>query len=93
MNIAIAVLVIVVVLALLIRSRRDERASLPPARDPVPTSGKSDETIRQLLRSGRKIDAIKHHRQQYGTGLKEAKEAVERMERETRDLRRKTTDV
>ena len=65
-------------------------ASLP--RDPtsLPSSENPDDSTRELLRSGRKIEAIKHHRQQYGTGLKEAKEAVERMERETRGLRRKT---
>jgi ribosomal protein L7/L12 len=90
MKIAIAVLVIGFVLVLLTRARNSERASLPPARGPLPIPGKPDEVIRQLLHSGRKIEAIKQYRQQYGTGLKEAKEAVERMERETRDLRRKT---
>ncbi len=90
MKIAIAVLVIVVVLALLTRGRRDERASLPRGPSSLPSSQNSDDIIRELLRSSRKIEAIKHYRQQYGTGLKEAKEAVERMERETRGLRRKT---
>ena len=90
MKIAIAVLVIGFVLALLTRARSNERTSLPPARGPRPTSGKRDEIIRELLRSGRKIEAIKHYRQQYGTGLKEAKEAIERMERKTHHIRRKT---
>jgi ribosomal protein L7/L12 len=92
MKIAIAVLVVGFVLALLIRARGNARTSLPPARGPLPASGKRDEIIRELLRSGRKIEAIKHYRQQYGTGLKEAKEAIERMEPETRDLRRETRD-
>ncbi|NNG16832.1 MAG: hypothetical protein HKM89_10160 [Gemmatimonadales bacterium] len=82
MEIAIAVLAIGFVLALLARARREEGTSLPPARGPRPTSEKPEDTIRRLLRSNRKIEAIKQYRQQYGTGLKEAKEAVERMERE-----------
>ncbi len=38
-----------------------------------------DRNVVELLRSGRKIEAIKRYRQQTGVGLKEAKEAVERM--------------
>jgi ribosomal protein L7/L12 len=41
-------------------------------------SGDSD--IRQALADGRKIEAIKLHRERYGTGLAEAKAAVEAME-------------
>jgi len=36
--------------------------------------------IRNLLASGRKIDAIKRYREETGTGLAEAKDAVESME-------------
>jgi ribosomal protein L7/L12 len=36
-----------------------------------------------LIRAGRKIEAIKVYRTATGAGLAEAKEAVERMERET----------
>lgn len=43
-----------------------------------------DEGVRQeimmLLRSGRKIEAIKVYREKTGVGLKEAKDAVERLE-------------
>jgi len=39
------------------------------------------EAIRQALLSGNKINAIKIYRSIYGVGLKEAKEAVEAMER------------
>jgi ribosomal protein L7/L12 len=44
--------------------------------------------IRQLVQDGKKIDAIKLVREQTGVGLKEAKDAVEAIERgETPDLR------
>ncbi len=33
----------------------------------------------QAIRSGNKIQAIKHYRDQFGTSLKESKDAVERM--------------
>jgi ribosomal protein L7/L12/DNA-binding beta-propeller fold protein YncE len=49
-------------------------ASLPPAQ-PDPTA-----EMQQLLRDGRKIEAIKVYRRVYGVGLKEAKDAVERLE-------------
>jgi ribosomal protein L7/L12 len=35
--------------------------------------------ITMLLRQGRKIEAIKIYREKYGVGLKEAKDAVDRM--------------
>lgn len=38
--------------------------------------------IVELLRSGRKIEAIKLHRERTGLGLREAKEAVEALERQ-----------
>ncbi len=47
----------------------------PPAADPTQTL---DETELDLLAHGKKIEAIKHHRQRTGSGLLEAKEAVER---------------
>jgi ribosomal protein L7/L12 len=40
--------------------------------------------IRRLLEDGRKIEAIQHYRDHTGAGLKEAKEAVEMLEREGR---------
>jgi ribosomal protein L7/L12 len=39
--------------------------------------------VKDLLRQGRKIQAIKVYRQRTGVGLREAKEAVERIEIET----------
>ncbi len=41
-------------------------------------------SIEGLLRSGRKIEAIKVYRQQTGIGLKEAKDAVDAMEKQLR---------
>lgn len=49
----------------------------------VSTSPDSDE-IQRLLQAGRKIEAIKLYRTQTGAGLKEAKDAVDRMEAELR---------
>ncbi len=42
--------------------------------------------IRDLLKTGRKIEAIKVYRQQTGAGLREAKEAVDAIERELHRL-------
>lgn len=38
--------------------------------------------IRELIRAGHKIDAIKAYREQHGVGLKEAKDAIDAVERE-----------
>ena len=40
--------------------------------------------VEHLIRSGRKIEAIKRYREATGLGLKEAKEAVEAFERRLR---------
>lgn len=45
----------------------------PPAEKPA--------SVLELLRAGRKIEAIKAYRESTGVGLKEAKDAVEAMER------------
>src|SRR5579863_1103862 len=45
----------------------------------APSAPDSDEILR-LLQAGRKIEAIKLYRTQTGAGLKEAKDAVDRME-------------
>jgi ribosomal protein L7/L12 len=47
-------------------------------------SSRLDDEIRDLLRRGNKINAIKRYREVKGVGLKEAKEAVDRMEEEMR---------
>jgi ribosomal protein L7/L12 len=40
-----------------------------------------DSEIQELISAGRKIEAIRIYRERYGVGLKEAKEAVEALER------------
>jgi hypothetical protein len=50
---------------------QDSSAIPPASEDPL------DSQILQLMRAGRKIDAIKLHREQWRVGLKEAKDAVE----------------
>ena len=50
--------------------------------DPIPEE--LARRIREALFAGRKIEAIKLHREQTGLGLKESKEAVERLEAELR---------
>ncbi len=42
-----------------------------------PETSRRDEQLLELLRAGRKIDAIKLYRKQTQAGLKEAKDAVE----------------
>ena len=54
---------------------------LDPA-DAVPTaSGGLDPEVVELINSGKKIQAIKVHRERTGLGLAEAKDAVEAFER------------
>jgi hypothetical protein len=47
-------------------------------------SGEQLASIKETLRQGRKIDAIKQYREAAGLGLAEAKEAVEKLEGELR---------
>ncbi|MEU5153566.1 ribosomal protein L7/L12 [Glycomyces sp. NPDC021274] len=47
----------------------------PPAPDPLAD-------VRHLARQGKKIQAIKVYREHTGVGLKEAKDAVEQLERQ-----------
>jgi len=58
--------------------------NLPQESAPEETAGapgqpasEADDEVLKLLRSGRKIAAIKAYREQTGVGLKEAKDAVE----------------
>ena len=47
---------------------------------PPPGKG-TDADVRRLIETRQKIDAIKLYREVHGVGLKDAKEAVERMEK------------
>jgi ribosomal protein L7/L12 len=53
----------------------------PVARPPTMAPLASSPDIEMLLRQGKKIEAIKVYREQTGVGLKDAKDAVEEMER------------
>lgn len=56
---------------------------LTPGQPPVPRGKEADDEIRRLLREDRKIEAIKVYREATGCGLKEAKDAVERIAAES----------
>jgi hypothetical protein len=74
------------VVARLLRGRPSGRDLTQPPRYPrlmtrVGDERIDDEEIRELIRQNRKIDAIKLVRERTGLGLKEAKDAVEALER------------
>ena len=69
---------IAVVALLLVRRWRAEVVTLRGPAPGLPIVG--DDPV-SLLRAGRKIDAIRRYREVSGVGLKEAKEAIERLER------------
>jgi ribosomal protein L7/L12 len=52
--------------------------------NPSPSSLPTPDQVRLAIFEGRKIEAIKLHRELTGAGLKEAKEAVEKLEVELR---------
>lgn len=76
--IGVGVLVVGVVVTALARRRGVEVVSLTP---PPPGGPPVDASPEQHLRAGNKIAAIKRFRELHGVGLKEAKDAVEAMER------------
>ncbi|HPG28016.1 MAG: ribosomal protein L7/L12 [Spirochaetaceae bacterium] len=59
--------------------RRGERVSMPGDRSAYSAEAAS---VESLIRAGRKIEAIKRLREETGLGLKEAKEEVERRQRQ-----------
>jgi len=69
-------------------------AELPAATDTAPQP--VDDQLMDLIRSGKKIEAIKEYRERTGAGLKEAKDAVEALERGgsivTRSANERATD-
>lgn len=60
------------------------QAGDPVTEGALPILDVSDEEIRQCLLKGNKIQAIKLYRQQTGLGLREAKEAIDRLEQMVR---------
>jgi ribosomal protein L7/L12 len=73
---ALIALVIGVVLALVLLRRHGEVATVPAA-----GSSAQATTVESALAAGRKIEAIKLYRQEHGVGLREAKEAIEELQR------------
>ena len=53
----------------------------PRAGDATLGGGEADAEIEAILRAGNKIEAIKRYREAYGTGLKDAKDAVDALDR------------
>lgn len=66
----------IIVAVLVLRSMSTRGGSSPRIHEPP-----SEENIRRRIAAGQKIQAIKDYRQAHGVGLKEAKEAVEGLER------------
>jgi hypothetical protein len=52
------------------------------------TDSADPDPVEMALRAGRRVEAIRLYRQQYGVGSQEAQDAVEAMERERRRSRR-----
>ena len=76
--IAVALLFLVLMLIRALRGQAVRTNELPPQ------GGRTEEDIHWLLARDRKIEAIKVYREMHGVGLREAKEAVDRMVRENR---------
>lgn len=78
--IALVIIVGVVLVLLSIGGRREDRLRRTGVLPPEGTEQAAD--VDRLLEQGHKIAAIKIYRKLHGVDLKEAKEAVERRERE-----------
>lgn len=79
MDIVYAVAIAVVLLFLWSKLSRSSSDGLPrPDRQPPPGEG-TEADVERLVLSGRRIDAIKLYREIHGVGLKEAKEAVDKL--------------
>lgn len=75
--IAIALMAVAFTVGLIVARRRsDSKVVWSEAKPAQPTPD-----VMALIQSGRKIDAIKLYRELHGTGLKEAKDAIESLER------------
>jgi ribosomal protein L7/L12 len=65
------------------KARRQPQPLLPPAAE-LAARARSIDAVRDLAARGKKIPAIKAYRAATGAGLREAKEAVEALQRELR---------
>ncbi len=77
--VVLVVLVLIGVIVVLAGNRGVEVITLKAPPPGQPTLG-ADSSPEQLLRAGRKLEAIKRYRELTGVGLKEAKDAVEAMQ-------------
>lgn len=87
LSVVVGIAVIALLAGILIgRQRKAERSvvwqEVPAPRGGVPVP--NDPEIDALLRNDRLIEAIKRHRELTGSGLKEAKDAMEARRRELR---------
>lgn len=76
----VVIVVLVAAIVFAIWSRRSKPASITPSTAPAPTRALDDEAIRSitaLIAADRKIHAIKLYREVTGSGLKEAKDAID----------------
>ncbi len=81
LGLALLGLLVAVAAVVFLASRRGvEVVSLRPPAPFQPQLG-ADATPEQLVRAGRKIEAIKRYRELSGLGLREAKDAIDAMER------------
>lgn len=77
----LGVLALVVLVVLVVSSRNQvDVSSLRPTPRPVAPTVLGSGEVQDLLRAGKKIEAIKRYRELTGQGLKESKDAVEAME-------------
>ena len=81
LSVAALVAIAVALIAFRVGLARSERYPTVPGASP---GGSTPETVEGLIGRGRKIDAIKRYREERGVGLREAKEAVEALERTLR---------
>ncbi len=63
-----------------VQPARERRLAIRAARPTLANPG--DEAVRQLVREGRRDEAVREHRRVHDSGLWEARRAVERIERE-----------
>lgn len=71
----ITVLVVFALVVFALARGRDGKVEMPAA------GGRGRGTIEEALAAGRKIEAIKLYRVEHGVGLREAKDAIEELER------------
>lgn len=80
LGLAVLTLLVVVGLVIVLAGRRGVEVVTLQAPPPGQPSLGADASPEQLLRAGRKIEAIKRYRELTGVGLREAKAAVEALE-------------